>query len=62
MGMLFKKIIDKKQQREDPTLIENQVLNLGVVQSLSKQISANELAAKGIKLSIRNQIVDFIKK
>lgn len=62
MGFLLKKLNNKKQQREDPTSVENQVISLGMVQGLSKQISANELAAKGIKLSIKNQIIDFIKK
>lgn len=36
MGLLFKKINNKKQQRDDPTMIENQILSLGMVQSLSK--------------------------
>jgi hypothetical protein len=57
MDFLLKKIQDKKQ-----TGVEQQAISLGMVQSLSKQISANELAAKGIKLSIRDSIIKFIKK
>ncbi len=60
MNFLIKKIQEKKQQ--SATSVENQVVSLGLVQSLSKQLSANELAAKGIKLSIRDSIIKFIKK
>jgi hypothetical protein len=35
---------------------------MGLVQTLSKQVNANELAAKGIKLSIRDSVIEFIKK
>jgi len=57
MDFLIKKIQDKKVGG-----VEQQAINLGLVQTLSKQFSANELAAKGIKLSIKDSIVEFIKK
>jgi hypothetical protein len=60
MNFLIKKIQDKKQQ--SASSVENQVVSLGLVQSLSTQLSANELAAKGIKLSIRDSIINFIRK
>lgn len=60
MNFLIKKIQDKKQQSANS--VENQVVSLGLVQSLSTQLSANELAAKGIKLSIRDSIINFIRK
>lgn len=60
MNFLIKKIQDKKHLTANG--VENQVVSLGLVQNLSKQLSANELAAKGIKLSIRDSIIDFIRK
>lgn len=57
MDFLIKKIQDKKVGG-----VEQQAINLGLVESLSKQVTANELAAKGIKLSIRDSVIDFIKK
>jgi hypothetical protein len=59
MNFLIKKIQDKKQQSANS--VENQVVSLGLVQSLSKKLSANELAAQGIKLSIRDSIINFIR-
>ncbi len=46
---LLKKLSFKKNNS-----IEQQVVGLGIVQGLSRQITANQLAAKGIKLSIRD--------
>jgi hypothetical protein len=60
MNFLIKKIQDKKQQ--SASSVENQVVSLGLVQSMSTQLSANELAAKGIKLSIRDSVINFIRK
>ena len=60
MDFLIKKIQDKKQQSSSS--VEHQVVSLGLVHSLSNKLSANELAAKGIKLSIRDSIINFIKK
>ena len=57
MDFFIKKIQDKKVGD-----VEQQAINLGLVETLSKQVTANELAAKGIKLSIRDSIIDFIKK
>ena len=57
MEVLIKKIQDKKQSG-----VEQQAINLGLVQTLSKQLTANELAAKGIKLSIRDSVIQFIKR
>lgn len=47
---------------QDPLKIENEVINYGMIRSLHTQISANELAAKGIQLSLRNALIGFIKK
>ncbi len=38
------------------------MINLGLVKAMHSKITANELAAKGIKLSIKNNLVEFIKK
>ena len=62
MDLLFNKIQNKKQQREDPSSVEQNVINLGLVKAMHSKITANELAAKGIKLSIKNNLVEFIKK
>lgn len=59
MDFLIKKIQDKKQVSNSS--VEQQAINMGLVQALSKQVSANELAAKGIKLSIRDSLIHFIK-
>ncbi len=48
MNLLFNKIQNKKQQREDPNAIEQNVINLGLVSAMHTKITANELAAKGI--------------
>lgn len=53
--------MNKKQQREDPTKAENSIINLGFVESLYTEITANELAAKGLKLTIRSELIQFIK-
>ena len=62
MNQLFNKINIKKQQREDPSQVEQSVINLGLVKAMHSKITANELAAKGIKLSIKTQLIEFIKK
>jgi hypothetical protein len=62
MNVLFNKINIKKQQREDPTKVENSFVNCGMIKSLHSQISANELAANGIQLSLKDALVSFIKK
>lgn len=51
MDFLLRKLTNKKGNA-----IEQQVVSLGIVQSLQKQISANELAARGIKLSLRDEL------
>lgn len=61
MNQLFNKILIKKQQREDPNQIENSVASYGLIKAMHTKITANELAAKGIKLSLRNQLIDLIK-
>lgn len=62
MNQLFNKIQIKKQQREDPNLVEQTVINLGLVKAMHTKITANELAAKGIKLSIKKHLINFIKE
>jgi hypothetical protein len=37
------------------------VTNLGFVQHLSTKISENELAAKGIKMSVKHDLLQYIK-
>ena len=43
----------KKDQQELNQGIEQDIVNLGFVQNLAKKVSANELAANGIQLSVR---------
>lgn len=47
--------------KEENQGIESQVINLGFVQSIATKLSANELAANGIQLSIRENIIKFIQ-
>jgi len=62
MNLLFNKIQFKKQQREDPSNLEHTVVNLGMIKAMHTKITANELAAKGIKISIKNYLIDQIKQ
>lgn len=43
-------------------MIEQTVINLGLVKAMHTKITANELAAKGVKLSIKNQLISFINQ
>lgn len=51
----------QKQKKEENQGIESQVINLGFVQTMASKLSANELAANGIQLSIRENIIKFIQ-
>jgi hypothetical protein len=62
MDQLFNKLQFKKQQREDPNSVEQTVVSLGMVKALHTKITANELAAKGVKLSLKNQLITFINE
>jgi hypothetical protein len=42
------KMKQQKQQKEENQGIEQQVINLGFVQSIASKMSANEMAASGI--------------
>lgn len=57
MGHLLKQIANKKQTGG----IEQQAISLGFVQSLSKDISANKLAASGIVLSLKDSLLNSIR-
>jgi hypothetical protein len=37
------------------------VINLGFVQNLAKKVSANQLAANGIQISVRENLINYIK-
>lgn len=51
----------QKQQKLENQSIEQQVINLGFIRNLAQKMSANEMAASGIQLSIRENIINFIK-
>lgn len=57
---LMKMKLQKKQKLENQS-IEQQVINLGFIRNLAQKMSANEMAASGIQLSIRENIIEFIK-
>ena len=48
--------MDKKEHS-----IEQEVINLGFVQNLAKKVSANQLAANGIQISVRENLINYIK-
>lgn len=54
MGQFFKKVNSLKTQSNDCE-------NLGIIQNMYRKLSLNELAANGIKISVRNKIIDMIK-
>jgi hypothetical protein len=41
--------------------IESQVINLGFVSSVAQKLNANQLAASGIQLSLKESLISFIK-
>ena len=51
----------KKEVQDQNQSIEQEVINLGFVQNLAKKVSANQLAAAGIQLSVRENLISFIK-
>eukprot|EP00347_Sterkiella_histriomuscorum_P004010 403362094 len=61
MSQLFSKIQNKKQMQNQP--IENSIVSMGLVQGLNgkSKISANQLAAKGIKLSIKDDLLKHMQ-
>lgn len=50
----------QKKQKEENQSLEDQVINLGFVQNIAQKMSANEMAAQGLQLSIRENIINFI--
>lgn len=58
IGTLFQRINIRKQLNENSS---SHVTNLGFVQHLSTKISENELAAKGIKMSVKQDLLLYIK-
>lgn len=59
LNSFISKIQNKQQQKQH--LIENSIVSMGLVKGLNSKISANELAAKGIKLSIKEDAIKLIK-
>jgi len=51
MSELFNSMKLKKLQREDPASIAAEI---GIIKSLNGKISVNELAAKGVKISLKD--------
>ena len=58
---LLKKMKSKREEQDRNQGIEQDVVNLGFVQNLAKKVSANQLAASGIQLSVRENLINFIK-
>jgi hypothetical protein len=56
------KMKTKRQLQQQSMGIESQVVDLGFVQNLAQRVSANELAAKGIQISIRDQLIKFLSQ
>jgi hypothetical protein len=50
-----------RKLEKDSGSIEQQVINLGFVQAMATKLSANQLAANGIQLSMRENLINFIK-
>jgi hypothetical protein len=57
----LKKMKSKREEQDRNQGIEQDVVNLGFVQNLAKKVSANQLAASGIQLSVRENLINFIK-
>jgi len=49
-----------KEEKEKNLKAEDEILNLGCINGAEKNMTANELAAKGIHVSIRSQLVKYI--
>jgi hypothetical protein len=60
-GKFLQKMKTKKEVQDQNQSIEQEVINLGFVQNLAKKVSANQLAAAGIQLSVRENLISFIK-
>ena len=54
------KMKQQKAQKEQNQGVESQVINLGFVRNMAQQLSANHLAASGIQLSLREDLIKFI--
>jgi len=50
----------KRQMQEEKEGVEDSVVNLGFVKNLAQTMSANQLAASGIQLSMRDNLIKFI--
>lgn len=55
----LQKMKTKRDQQEHS--VEQDVINLGFVQNLAKKVSANQLAANGIQISVRENLINYIK-
>ena len=51
----------KREQQEQMQGVEDSVVNLGFVKNLAQDMSANQLAASGIQLSMRANLIKFIQ-
>lgn len=57
----LQKMKTKRQLQEEQEGVEDSVVNLGFVKNLATNMSANQLAASGIQLSMRSNLIKFIK-
>ena len=53
--MKTKKLVQEKTQG-----VEQEIVNYGFVQAVAQKVSANQLAASGIQLSVREKLIKFI--
>lgn len=51
---------NKKEKQELSMGVEQDIINYGFVSTLAKKVSANQLAASGIQLSMRENLIKFI--
>ena len=54
------KMKHKKMQQEQAQGVEQEIVSYGFVQALANKVSANQLAASGIQLSMRQKLIRFI--
>jgi hypothetical protein len=55
MGQFLRKVTLNKNQ-------ESNLEKMGFIQNLYKKLSLNELAAKGIELSVKDKLIEYIKQ
>ena len=56
------KMKNKKMQQAQAQGVEQEIVNYGFVQALANKLSANQLAASGIQLSMRQKLLQYISE